>query len=667
MESQDSLQSFRLERPASLKVDQNSWHRPIPKTPTQKSTPPTSPRDPHGEIVFERQSWSSYLFGSGKSSDSSKSSFPIDPSKQESRSSFSKKSGSNKSENDRENGSSLQGLPPPRAPLPSSPRSNAHKSMETKVTDELDIPRVESPKRFYAKDNTSISPLLQNSPTASTSANRNPLLSEIRKKAPMVDTETSPVREVTSKAQSLSSLVSPAATSANSDIKDNEFESLLIKLAKKDRSANLVLLGQNAFFVSAVDGVSRLATALAYNDYVTDVDLRSSKLGDEDIKTLCTALLTCSNLKSLYLQSNVFSSAGVLACATLIEKHDSLVTLKLSHQMGATISLDAERSLINALSRNSVITNLDYNFDPIKSTSEIEALRKLIVRNQNIKSKKIKFVQPSEYPYPASRAATLYALVPSSSSSSSTSAPTSPVSKADIIDKIESPSEKSLYERRSLILPAARRPGSTSLPSPKGDGDKPAKKDEDEFEELLRKLKLNDAKLKELSFKREKGKVLASNEDNYARLALALTNNSQVTSIDLNFVKMVDSHLIKLCEAFPTCTRLEKINIGSNNISTAGIIAFANMIEKHRSITTVILEGQFVPVGPEAEKALINALSQNPRLISLAHVFRDQTAKGQYDSLILRNVNMASFKTTASFTPPVYPYPDVHAKYTGKS
>jgi len=179
----------------------------------------------------------------------------------------------------------------------------------------------------------------------------------------------------------------------------------------------------------------------------------------------------------------------------------------------------------------------------------------------------------------------------------------------------------------------------------------------------LRKLKTNDSKITEVSFKREKSKILSHNDENYTKLAEALKKNTSVTCISLNFVKMVDANLNTLCQSIPSCTKLDKINIASNNITTQGIINFAYMLETHISLTSVAVEGQFNPVGPDAEKALVNALSQNPRLISLTHVFRDQVAKKQCDNFILRNVNMNSFRTTASFVPPEYPYPEIHAKY----
>ena len=82
------------------------------------------------------------------------------------------------------------------------------------------------------------------------------------------------------------------------------------------------------------------------------------------------------------------------------------------------------------------------------------------------------------------------------------------------------------------------------------------------------------------------------------------------------------------------------MNLESNELTTRGLRALADMLRKNSTITTLKLQNQ-VGVDVDAELALLDALRHNTTLTCLGYHFRKQGHKEECDQLTSRNMDKA--------------------------
>ena len=181
---------------------------------------------------------------------------------------------------------------------------------------------------------------------------------------------------------------------------------------------------------------------------------------------------------------------------------------------------------------------------------------------------------------------------------------------------------------------------------------------------LIERLNAGDATLTSIQFSNTKH--LSQKETNYAEFAHALLNNTYLTNLELANCSMKDEHCLLLMTALATCTQLKKLNLETNYLTTVGVSATARMMEAHPTLEEVRIANQRSSVGVEAEKAIANALSQNPRLLKLSFVCREPMVANNVNKFLSRNNDLvrqqraqsrASPGTPFVYEPTPYPYP----------
>ena len=187
---------------------------------------------------------------------------------------------------------------------------------------------------------------------------------------------------------------------------------------------------------------------------------------------------------------------------------------------------------------------------------------------------------------------------------------------------------------------------------------------EQDFEELINNLRLKVKSLTEIVYYNTN--IFIKREDNFLRLFGALYENVNITRVELVNVSMKDSDCIILMEALTTCISLEILNLESNELTNYGIELIGNMIENHPSLRELRIENQRMAVGIEAERALVNGLSQNKNITKLSYTFidsfvavlGDQYIRRNFDILRqIRNAQKVGNSDTVVFTPEPHPYP----------
>ena len=127
-----------------------------------------------------------------------------------------------------------------------------------------------------------------------------------------------------------------------------------------------------------------------------------------------------------------------------------------------------------------------------------------------------------------------------------------------------------------------------------------------------------------------------------------IKDNYELKSLSIVNVGMNDDHCILLMDVLPTCINLIILNLESNRISSVGIEVIARTITTHPTITEVKLDNQRATGGPSGEKALIQALSTNTRLVKLSYTFSDPTFKHYANTYLRRNNELARKARTTS-------------------
>lgn len=195
---------------------------------------------------------------------------------------------------------------------------------------------------------------------------------------------------------------------------------------------------------------------------------------------------------------------------------------------------------------------------------------------------------------------------------------------------------------------------------------------EELFDSLIERLLGPDPNLTEVVFSRNS--VLLERIDAFSLLASSLKHNPHVTKIELNKVGMKDEHIEEFCIAWSSCKNLSYLSIESNNLSNVGIEKVAHMAETHPSLSEIKLANQYGLVGAVAEKALANALSQNPNIRKIGFNFNEKFVAQCVDQFIQRNIDRVrkarhydqspatSPEPRGSLSPfrrPLYPYPQL--------
>ena len=127
-----------------------------------------------------------------------------------------------------------------------------------------------------------------------------------------------------------------------------------------------------------------------------------------------------------------------------------------------------------------------------------------------------------------------------------------------------------------------------------------------------------------------------------------IKGNYELKSLSIVNIGMNDDHCILLMDVLPTCINLIILNLESNRISSVGIEVIARTITTHPTITEVKLDNQRATAGPSGEKALIQALSTNTRLIKLSYTFSDPTFKHYANTYLRRNNELARKASTTT-------------------
>lgn len=159
----------------------------------------------------------------------------------------------------------------------------------------------------------------------------------------------------------LTSGQSVSSKARESSAEATQFRTLVDKLISTDTTATSVSFRNSSLFIQHEEYFDLLCRGLNRNISVTKLELIKVSIQDDHVDRLCQAVASCVNLKVLNLEGNSMTAVGIMAIARMVEIHPSLHELRLGSQ-SAPIGVDGERALANALSQNTRITKLVFQF-----------------------------------------------------------------------------------------------------------------------------------------------------------------------------------------------------------------------------------------------------------------------------------------------------------------
>ncbi|KAJ3278512.1 hypothetical protein HDU76_009862, partial [Blyttiomyces sp. JEL0837] len=126
-----------------------------------------------------------------------------------------------------------------------------------------------------------------------------------------------------------------------------------------------------------------LASALATNTYLKELNLANTKTQTITASDLAAALKVNKTLEVLNLESNAIAPAGIKALAEALESNSSLLELKLSNQKSPA-GTDAEQAFTRALQKNQTLVKLGLLIRDVASRNSVD---RAITRNKEIARK----------------------------------------------------------------------------------------------------------------------------------------------------------------------------------------------------------------------------------------------------------------------------------------
>ena len=134
-------------------------------------------------------------------------------------------------------------------------------------------------------------------------------------------------------------------------------------------------------------------------------------------------------------------------------------------------------------------------------------------------------------------------------------------------------------------------------------------------------------------------------------LAKKLMNFQKPLNLNLSYSGMTDDDFLVVCEALKTCSSLRKLDIEGNNLSIVAINEVSKLVTNHGSLLSLKVAHQTktYPHKMDCEKLLVNALSQNTSLTTLAYTFADPITNGYHVKYIIRNVDAAKKSDRTAF------------------
>uniref|UniRef100_V9KW04 Tropomodulin-4-like protein n=1 Tax=Callorhinchus milii TaxID=7868 RepID=V9KW04_CALMI len=154
-----------------------------------------------------------------------------------------------------------------------------------------------------------------------------------------------------------------------------------------------------------------------------------------------------------------------------------------------------------------------------------------------------------------------------------------------------------------------------------------------DIDETLKKIKDNDKDLKDVNLNNIKDIPVTT----LKAIAEAMKANTHVTSLSLAATRSNDPVAQALAEMLSVNTALQSLNIESNFVSGAGMLALVHAARKNLSLSEFKVDNQRHLLGDAVEMQMATMLEANPRLVKFGYHFTQQGPRARAAIAITKN------------------------------
>jgi hypothetical protein len=347
-----------------------------------------------------------------------------------------------------------------------------------------------------------------------------------------------------------------------------------------------VLTGSSLWARARHDERRAVIAAFATNTRFTAAEVVNAFVNDELAAAWAEVLTTNTILTSLNLESNQIASAGIEALAAALRRNTTLRELKLASQFGSKpISQAAEEAMADALATNRTVTKLTLETKSTRArerigrtlTANLDAHREARRRDGDHSPAHSPAVRVADWAAEAKRVAASAPCEYANAAAVATSPPTLRTSAA-----APTP-EAVVYAMTNSSLWARAR------------------------------------------------------HDERRAVIAAFATNTRFTAVDATSAYVNDELAAAWAEVLTKNTTLTSLNLESNQIASAGVVALAAALRRNASLRELKLASQGQSISQAAEEALAEALASNSTITKLTLDTRSTRARDLIAKGLLAN------------------------------
>ncbi|XP_043916933.1 tropomodulin-1 isoform X2 [Protopterus annectens] len=172
-----------------------------------------------------------------------------------------------------------------------------------------------------------------------------------------------------------------------------------------------------------------------------------------------------------------------------------------------------------------------------------------------------------------------------------------------------------------------------------------------DIEETLEQIKNNDPDLEEVNLNNIKNIPIATLKE-YAE---ALKDNCYVQKFSIVGTRSNDPVAFALADMLKVNTTLKSLNVESNFISGAGILAIVDALQYNTSLIELKIDNQSQQLGNKVEMEIANMLEKNSSLLKFGYHFTQQGPRLRAANSMMNNNDLVRKRRIQGVNGPIFP------------
>ncbi|XP_063770308.1 tropomodulin-1 [Pseudophryne corroboree] len=172
-----------------------------------------------------------------------------------------------------------------------------------------------------------------------------------------------------------------------------------------------------------------------------------------------------------------------------------------------------------------------------------------------------------------------------------------------------------------------------------------------DVDETLERVKSNDPDLEEVNLNNIRNIPIIT----LKAYAEAMKTNTHVTKFSIVGTRSNDPVAFALADMLKVNGTLKSLNVESNFISGAGILALVESLQKNTSLVELKIDNQSQPLGNKVEMEIANMLEKNSSLLKFGYHFTQQGPRLRASNAMMNNNDLVRKRRLADLDGPMFP------------